>query len=89
MLLKKGDCFWYKVSIAIAFNSQSLYHLALTTYTPSSSTLNLYFSHTFRVFSSDSFTSQVILSISQEYNGDIVYSTFQFLNAKLGEIFNA
>ena len=77
-----------KVNIATDFNSQSLYHLAVTTYLPSSFTITLKFSVTFWDVSDWLFTLHEILSIFHEYKGIKVYSVPPFLNTSVGCIFN-
>ena len=81
-----GDQFCNIVNIATAFKSQSLYHLAVTTYLPFSFTVVLKVSVNFWSFSHSPLTSHEILSKFPEYNGVKVYSTLQFLNTRLGLI---
>ena len=88
MFANFGDQSFKKVNIATAFNSQSLYHLAVTTYLPSSFIITLKFSVNFWDFSNWLFTLQDILSKSQKYKGTKVYSTPPFLNTIVGCIFN-
>ena len=88
MFANFGDQSFKNVNIATDFNSQSLYHLAVTTYLPSSFIVTLKFSVTFWDFSSWLFTLQEILFISQEYKGINVYSVPPFLNTTVGCMFN-